>query len=127
VPRAADRCPRCGADFRALHERDCTEKLIGALNHPDRETVMGVAGILGARDDERATPALVDALRRLWRDPYVAAAIVEALGHLSAPTARQAVHDALDHESVIVRAKAALVLQEQAPRSLAVGEDPRGR
>jgi len=112
VPVAADRCPTCRADLRGLDEREYGQKLVGALDHPDRETVMRVAAILTARQDESASPSLIAALKRYWSEPYVAAAIVQALGQLPGSAARNAVQEALGHESVIVRAKAELALHE---------------
>ena len=114
VPPAAECCPASGAGFKTLREREYVEKLTGALGHPDRETVMRVAGILGARREERALPALIAALRRYWSEPYVAAAIVRALGRLPQTAARTAVREALGHESLIVCAKTALALQADA-------------
>ena len=110
APPAAECCPACGADFAALQEREYTEKLIGALDRPDRKTMIRVARILGARGDERTVSSLVRALRRYSSEPYVAAAIIESLGRLPGAAARTAVRDGLGHESVIVREKATLAL-----------------
>ena len=49
VAADASRCPHCGADISLLHERDFREKLLGALSHPDRDTVIRAAVALAAR------------------------------------------------------------------------------
>jgi HEAT repeat protein len=104
-----------------LDRRSYTQKLIGALDHPDRETVMRASKVLGDRGDREAAGALAAALRRYWREPYVAAAIVRALAHLDDDAARAAVREALGHESFIVRKEAAIAFQQAAS---AAGKGP---
>jgi HEAT repeat protein len=111
----AAHCAQCGEDLQVLDQRQYSEKLRGALDHPDRETVMRVAKVLGDRRERESAGALVTALRSHWQEPYVAAAIVSALGHLDAEQAGEAVHEALGHESFIVRKEAALALQQGRP------------
>lgn len=111
VEPSADCCQHCGADLATLDRRSYTQKLIAALQHPDAETVMRVAKVLGDRADAGARDALTSALRRYWHEPYVAAAIVRALGHIGDVQAREAVKEALGHESFIVRKEAAVALQ----------------
>jgi hypothetical protein len=108
-------CPHCGANISALDNRTYTEKLIAALQHPDAQTVARVAAILAKTAPESAVAPLVAALRRYWYEPYLAAAIVDALGVLDSADAHALVTEALGHESLIVRAAAAKALQ--APRS----------
>jgi HEAT repeat protein len=104
-------CPACGADLTALDQRSYTEKLIRALEHPDPETAMRAADVLARRGNADDTiPILTRALRRRWHEPYVAAAIVRALGRFPFAS-HDALIEALGHESVIVRAAAAEYLQ----------------
>ncbi len=117
VDPSASRCRHCGADLAALDRRSYTDKLIGALQHPDAETVMRVAKVLGDRGDPRAMDPLRSALRRYWHEPYLAAAIVRALGRFQHVQAREAIEDALGHDSFIVRKEAAIALQHEAGAS----------
>lgn len=103
-------CPHCGADVKALDQRTYTEKLIAALRHPDADTVARVAPILAKTAPGDALPPLKTALRGYWLEPYLAAAIVQALGLLVSAEARELVTDALGHESIVVRAPAAKAL-----------------
>ena len=110
-------CGACGADLDVLDERTYHEKLVGALAHPDRETVMRVAGVLAARRDRAAIPALAAALSRYHAEPHVVVAIVRALGRFDDPRARDAIAGALGHESFMVRSEAALALAGVPPSS----------
>jgi HEAT repeat protein len=110
-----DTCPRCGARVKDLDMRTYTEKLIAALQHPEAETVARVAAILAKTAPDAAVLPLTAALRRYWHEPYLAAAMVDALAGLDSADAHAQVTDALGHESLIVRAAAAKALQ--VPRS----------
>ncbi|HVC19231.1 MAG TPA: HEAT repeat domain-containing protein [Vicinamibacterales bacterium] len=116
VPPHVTSCPHCGADLSSLDARDYTAKLINALSHPDDETVIRAAGILGTRDEPGAVQALLAALDRRWPSPYVAAALVRALGERDGPEAAAAIERALGHESFIVRAEAARAAQRDPRR-----------
>jgi HEAT repeat protein len=61
--------------------KDMVDKLILALDHPDHETSMRAAWILGERREARAAAALAALVRRT-KDVYVATAAVEALGKI---------------------------------------------
>jgi HEAT repeat protein len=105
-------CPKCGSDLAAADQRSFTEKLERALDHPEPQTAMRAADILARRFDSGNTISiLAGALKRRWREPYVAAAIVRAVGRLGGRVAHDVLVDALNHESVIVRAAAADCLQ----------------
>jgi len=111
VEPLASRCQHCDADLVTLDQRTYTEQLIAALQHPDAETVMRAANMLADRCDRGAVCALTAALRRHWHDPRLAAAIVRALARFDDVQAREAVEEALGHESFIVRKEAAVALQ----------------
>lgn len=106
------RCPQCGADLRELHERDFREKLLGALSHPDRDTVIRAVLILAARRDPETCRAVEDTMRRFAREPHVVAAVLEALYAVPIPDARRIAGRALEHPSVIVRRAAARLLED---------------
>lgn len=103
----------------ALDQRSYTDKLIGALQHPEAQTVARAATILAKTAPTEAFRRLESALRRCWREPYLAAAIVEALGLLDSATAHALLTEALGHESLIVRAAAATAFQRGRPDSSA--------
>ena len=108
-------CPRCGSDLAAADQHSFIEKLERALDHPEPQTAMRAADILARRlDSGNTTATLANALRRRWREPYVAAAVVRAVGRLQGRVARDVLVEALNHESVIVRAAAAECLQTRA-------------
>ncbi len=112
-------CAECGADLDALDQRTYHEKLVGALAHPDRETVMRVAGVLAARRDPSAIPALARALSRYDAEPHLVVALVHALARFDDPRARKAIEGALGHKSFMVRSEATLALARMpapAPR-----------
>jgi HEAT repeat protein len=110
------RCPKCGADLAAADQRSFTEKLERSLDHPEPQTAMRAADILARRLDDsgHTISVLTAALGRRWHEPYVAAAIVRAIGRLEGRNAHDALMNALNHDSVIVRAAAAECLQGRA-------------
>jgi len=82
------RCPHCGLDIRELWKsKDYVEKLIQALQHPEKETPIRAARLLGQLQDPRAVPPLID-LAKSTGDVYIAQAAVTALGEFDPPRAR---------------------------------------
>lgn len=71
----ATHCERCGATL--LTEESFDERLVWALRHPDTETAILAAQVLGARRSRSAVPALLEATES--DDPYRAAAAARAL------------------------------------------------
>jgi HEAT repeat protein len=107
----AARCPHCGADIQRLHERDFREKLLGALSHPDRDTVVRAVSILAARHDPETCPAVERLIHRFANEPHVLAGLLGALTAVPGPEARRIALDALGHPSFMVRRAAAQVLK----------------
>jgi HEAT repeat protein len=108
-------CPACGSDLALADQSSFTEKLERALEHPDPRMAMRAADILAHRPDSGTTVAiLVRALWRRWGEPDVVVAFVRALGCFTGRDAHGALLDALGHESVLVRAAAALSLQNRS-------------
>jgi HEAT repeat protein len=107
----ATRCPHCEADISLLHERDFREKLLGALSHPDRDTVIRAAVALAARHDPAASQAIETAMRRFPNEPHVLAGLLNALMFVGDDDARRIAQDALGHRSFIVRRAAAQLLE----------------
>jgi HEAT repeat protein len=103
-------CPSCGADLTAPDSRSYTEKLIAALAYPEAQTITRVAAILARRAPQQAVGPLTEALRAHWRDPFVAAAILEAVAQIRSPEAERTLLEGLGHPSIIVRAAASKAL-----------------
>jgi HEAT repeat protein len=74
-------CPNCGMHQDELEKESYIKKLIRALNHPESETPVRAANILGKINAVEAVPAL---LKRLTNenDPFIIEAVVEAILHL---------------------------------------------
>lgn len=104
-------CPECGLDIRHFYNcKDYFEKLILALNHPERQTPLRAAWILGQRRETRAVGALIE-LAHSTDDVYVATAAVEALGKIGTPEALAFVGTLTDAEVRMVRAAARRIVE----------------
>ena len=111
VPHDARRCPHCGADILQLHQRDFRDKLLPALSHPDRDTVVRAAVALAARHDPEASQAIEAAIARFSNEPHVVVGLLDGLRFLAHDDARRIALDALGHRSFIVRRAAAQLLE----------------
>jgi len=104
-------CPRCGLDIHRFYEsKDYFEKLILALNHPERQTPLRAAWILGQRREPRAVSALIELIRRT-DDVYIATAAVEALGKIGTQEALAFLETLTDAEVRMVRAAAQRIVE----------------
>ena len=74
-------CPTCGANQADLDEWSFEEKLIRALRHPEPETPVRAAYILGQLRVHEAVPVLLE-LGRQSEDICIAAAAIDALGEI---------------------------------------------
>ena len=102
------RCPNCGSEVHhLLGDRDYVEKLIVALGHPEKETAIRAAWILGNLRDERAVEPLISFVGTT-QDVYIACAAVKALGKLGTWRAYQFLEEvARAHPASMVRDLAA--------------------
>jgi HEAT repeat protein len=90
-----------------MSDKDYVEKLIVALGHPQQETPIRAAWILGNLRDERAEEPLIKLIGRT-QDVYIACAAVEALGKLGTARARQFLGGVAGaHPAAMVRSLAA--------------------
>ena len=112
VPNDAQRCSHCGADISRLDQREFRDKLLGALSHPDRDTVIRAAIALAARHDPIASRAIETAMARFPHEPHVLAGLLDALMFVADDDARRVAQGALGHRSFIVRRAAAQALQQ---------------
>lgn len=96
-------CSHCGADQRLLEKESFVKKLTRALHHPEPETPLRAAQVLGDIVAEDALPDLMQVLCAT-SDPYLAAACAKALGKIGNPAALTMLRDFLStNPSVIVR------------------------
>ena len=96
-------CPHCGLDIREFWKsKDYVEKLIIALEHPEKETPIRAAWLLGQLKDRRAVPPLIDLVKKT-DDIYIARAAVRALGEIDTPEACQFLGTLAHHQAKMVR------------------------
>jgi soluble P-type ATPase len=101
-------CPYCSLNIAEFFKgKDYVERLIVALDHPEPETPMRAAFILGRLQDERAVEPLIK-LIGATQDVYIARAAVEALSRMGTPRASQYLRAvATTHPAAMVRDLAA--------------------
>jgi HEAT repeat protein len=87
-----EKCPKCGAVQSDLNNEAFDKKLLRALNHPEPETVIRAATILGERRVGEAIPVLESFVTR-GTDPFIRTAAIVALGKFNDPNARKFLHD----------------------------------
>jgi HEAT repeat protein len=96
-------CPHCGLDIQEFWKsRDYVEKLIISLDHPEKETPLRAAWLLGQLKDERAVQPLIELVKKT-DDVYIARAAVQALGELDTPEARRFLGTLTRHHAKMVR------------------------
>ncbi|HMN49758.1 MAG TPA: hypothetical protein PKD67_11510 [Ignavibacteriaceae bacterium] len=71
-------CPHCGYDQKEAANISFTDKLIKSLEHPEPETPIRAALILGELKISKAVPELIFRLKS-EKDPYIIKAFTEAL------------------------------------------------
>jgi predicted amidophosphoribosyltransferase len=95
------RCPHCGLDIEEFwNSKDYVEKLIAALHHPEKETPIRAAWLLGQLKDPRAVPPLIELVKET-EDVYIARAAVQALGGRS--TLRKLIDSCATSPSIMSR------------------------
>jgi HEAT repeat protein len=94
-------CPYCDVEQDQLGRETFEQKLIRALHHPEPETPIRAAYVLGELKATEAVQQLADILRSS-PDPYIAAASAEALGKIGGTLAGTTLCDALKSESSVV-------------------------
>jgi HEAT repeat protein len=118
--RDLPRCPHCGLDIQKFWKsRDYVEKLIVALGHPEKETPIRAAWLLGQLKEVRAVPPLIKLVKKT-DDVYIARAAVQALGEIDTPEARQFLGTLTQHPAKMVRDEVQSILsREEAPHRTA--------
>lgn len=102
IPSGRETCPHCGARMAEEDAKPFVEKLRSALRHPEPETVIRAAWILGERKEISAVSDLIDVLQTS-QDGFLAEAAAEALGKIGDPRALAALEGAAISGSARVR------------------------
>jgi len=93
-------CKSCGADLASADARPMLEKLCSALNHPEPETAVRAAWILGERREKRSVPQLIRVVETT-SDGFLAEAAAEALGKIADPRALECLNKAVAEDGPV--------------------------
>lgn len=114
-------CPECGADVHTLDSQSFVEKLRAALRHPEPQTAVRAAWVLGERRERSAVPDLLGALENA-QDSFLAEAAAEALGKIGDATALAALGRSALEGTVRVRSASKtaieLICEQELQQSL---------
>jgi HEAT repeat protein len=106
------RCPFCSADITEHEKKGFEEKLINALNHPERETVQRAVWILGRIKSAKAVQPLMQLFERTV-NPYLKAEILDTLYKIETPEANSLIVRSIDSEISIVKRKAKKLIERK--------------
>jgi HEAT repeat protein len=107
-----DLCPQCGLDIRQFWaSKDYVEKLILALNHPEKTTPIRTAWILGKLREPRAAKALNELIEKT-DDVYLVVAAVKALGEIGTLEAIASLEALRQHPAKMVREACRKILEQ---------------
>jgi HEAT repeat protein len=103
-------CPHCGLHIEEFWKsKDYVEKLIVALHHPEKETPIRAAWLLGQLKDQRAVAPLIDLVKET-DDVDIARAAVRALGEIGTAEAMTFLRTLGRHHAKMVRDEARRML-----------------
>lgn len=105
IKRDDKRCPHCSTAITKHEKKGFEEKLINALNHPERETVQRAVWILGQLKSIKAVQPIIKLFEQT-DNPYIKVEILHALDQIGTAESRSFVIRSLDSEIAIVRRKA---------------------
>jgi len=118
-PEEPAHCPHCGLDIQAFWQsRDYVERLIVALNHPEKSTPVRAAWLLGELRDPRAAGALIELVNNS-RDVYIARAAVGALAKIGTSEAVNFIKTLCEHPAVLLREEARKIVRQRVGPSRA--------
>lgn len=98
------KCPFCGADITEHKRKNFEEKLINALNHPERETIQRAVWILGRLKSVKAVQPLISLFKQT-DNPYIKIEILNTLKEIGTTDAINLIEKAIDTEISMVRKK----------------------
>ena len=118
IPNQSIICPNCGADQSQISAEPFVKKLIRALHHPEPETPIRAAYVLGQLKAVEAVPALLVVVAE-QSDQFIVAACIDALAEIGDAQAASPLEQLLDGTpALIVREalkKALVKLRTQKP------------
>lgn len=110
IPPGQETCPHCGARLAEEDAKPFVEKLRSALRHPEPETAVRAAWILGERQEASAVADLIFVLETS-HDGFLAEAAAEALGKVGDPLALPALERASVSGPLRVRRASRLAIE----------------
>jgi HEAT repeat protein len=110
IPAGAEICPHCRARLSEEDAKPFVVKLRSALHHPEPETAIRAAWILGERQEASAVRDLIHVVETS-QDSFLVEAASEALGKIGDPSAIPALEQAVRTGPVRVRAASRLAIE----------------
>jgi HEAT repeat protein len=110
IPPDTRKCPHCGREISEAQKRSFEEKLLAALEHPERETVKRAVWILGKIKSRKSTAPLIRLFRRTG-DPYLKAEILGALAEIGEPEGIEFLREVMLADKGVVGKRAARLLK----------------
>ena len=98
----SDSCPKCGKELSSFSAWNFHDKLIHALDHPERLTLQRVIWIIGNLRLEKAVPTL-SILSKNCQDFVIVSEIINTLIKIGSTEAVKVVEELSKHPSSIVR------------------------
>jgi HEAT repeat protein len=92
--------------------KDYVERLIVALNHPEKETPLHAALLLGRLKDVRAVQPLIELINR-GSDVYIVREAVHALGEINTTESREFLGTLANHRAKMVRDEVKRIISKQ--------------
>jgi HEAT repeat protein len=110
IKKDDSKCPFCRADITEHEKKGFEEKLIHALNHPERETVQRAVWILGRIKSAKAVQPLIQLFERT-DNPFLKVTILYALSDFAMPEAVDFIVKSMDSEMSMVKKTAAKIME----------------
>ena len=114
---SSDYCPKCGKELSSFSALNFHEKLIRALDHPERLTLQRAIWIIGNLRLGKAVPKL-SVLSKNCQDFVIISEIINTLIKIGSAGAVKIVEDLSTHPSSIVRKYASGALRSIAGSGL---------
>lgn len=109
-------CPHCGLDIQAFWQScDYVDKLILALHHPEKDTPLRAAWLLGQLKEPRAVAPLIRVIEET-EDVYLARAAAAALAEIGTPEAWRFLRTLTGHPVKMVRDEVQRLLRQEGER-----------
>jgi HEAT repeat protein len=117
IPPGISLCPVCRADLIAEDAKPFVEKLCRALNHPEPQTAVRAAWVLGERRERVAVDDLIRT-SEMTSDIFLAESAAEALEKIGDAKASDSLRHAEEAGAVRVRRAARRAILQLRPKSV---------